>query len=76
MKITKIEKINGIHHVTKEPNWLQKLFGVKTKVERYKTKGEVFHYFTQFNVFYRSDGSIVSPTDNMCKVLNNFENSF
>jgi hypothetical protein len=76
MKIINIELKNGIYYVTKNPNFIQKIFGVKTKNERYKTKGEVFHYFPQLKVFYSSNGKMVSPIDEMCDILNNFERRF
>jgi hypothetical protein len=76
MKISKIEKKEGIYYITKTPNFIQRLFGVKEVTERYKTKGEVFHYFDHKKVFYKSNGEIVSWDDKMCNVLNNYERSF
>jgi hypothetical protein len=76
MKITKIEKKDNIYSVTKTPNLIQKIFGVKERIERYKYKGEVFHHFDHLKVFYKSNGEIVGLSDEMCKVLNNYENSF
>jgi hypothetical protein len=76
MKISKIEKKDGIYFVTKTPNLIQRLFGVKEKIERYKHNNEVFHYFQHLKVFYKSNGEMVSWNDKMCKVLNNYENSF
>jgi hypothetical protein len=35
MKITKIENEGNIFKVTKSPNLLQRIFGLKTKVENY-----------------------------------------
>lgn len=76
MKISKIEKKDGVYFVTKTPNLIQKLFGFKEVIERYKHNGEVFHYFDNIKVFYKSTGEIVSWSDKMCKVLNNYERSF
>ena len=76
MKISKIEKREGLYFVTKTPNFIQRLFGVKEVTERYKFKGEVFQHFDHVKVFYKSDGEIVSFSDKMCKVLNNYERSF
>jgi hypothetical protein len=76
MKISKIEKKDGIYFVTKTPNLIQRLFGVKEKIERYKHNNEVFKYFNHIKVFYKSNGEMVSWDDKMCKVLNNYENSF
>lgn len=76
MKISKIEKKDGLYYVTKTPNFIQKLFGMKENVERYKCNGEVFHYFNHVKVFYKSTGEIVSWSDKMCNVLNNYDRSF
>jgi hypothetical protein len=76
MKIVKIESKDGIFYVTKKPNLLEKIFGKKEKVERYKTNNDVFLYFNDVTVFYKEDGSIVSINDKMCDVLNNHLHSF
>ena len=75
MKIS-IEVKDNIYYVTKNPNFFQKLFGCKEKVERYKTNGDVFHYFDHIKVFYRSDGELLLAWDKMSKILNNYTNSF
>jgi len=76
MKISKIEKKDGLYYVTKTPNFIQKLFGIKEVIERYKWNGEVFHYFNHLKVFYKSTGEIIGVDDKMCKVLNNYFRSF
>jgi hypothetical protein len=76
MKISKIEKKDGIYFVTETPNFIQRLFGVKEKIERYRHNGEVFHYFNHIKVFYHSSGEIVKWDSETCKALNNYERSF
>lgn len=76
MKITRIEVINGIHHVTRTPNLFECLFGKKEVVERYKQTGEVYVHFPSVKVFRRSDGEIPLPYDKVIKALNNFINAF
>lgn len=76
MKVTKIEVIEGIHHVTQTPNLFERLFGKKEIVERYKNTGEVFVHFPHIFVFVRSDGAVLSPIDKMTKKLNDFDRSF
>lgn len=39
MKITKIEYIKNIYYVTLEPNYIEKLFGCKGKIKKYKDSG-------------------------------------
>ena len=76
MTIEKIEKKDGIYYVTKTPNFIQKLFGIEEKIERYKTNGEVFTHFQNMKVFYSSDGKLVSWNDDMCDILNEFDRKF
>jgi hypothetical protein len=76
MKISKIEKKGEIYFVTKKPNFIQRLFGTKEKIERYKCNGEVFYYFNHIKVFYKSTGEAVHWNDKMSKVLNDFDHSF
>ena len=51
MKISKIEEKDGLYYVTKTPNFIQKLFGMKEVTERYKWDGEVFHHFNSWPSF-------------------------
>lgn len=76
MKISKIEKKEGIYFVTKTPNFIQKLFCIKQKIERYKTNGEVFLNFDHIKVFYKSNGEILRWNNKICKILNNFDRKF
>ncbi len=76
MKITKIELMDGVYRVTIKSNILFGIFGSKEKVRRYKTYGEVFHYFGHIKVFYNSDGSVLSPFDKICSALNNHSRQF
>lgn len=72
MKINKIEKNGGNYHVTKTPNFIEKIFGIKEKTELYIYKGEVFVYFPNIKVFYKNDEPLFF-CDKMCKILNNYE---
>jgi hypothetical protein len=78
MKISNIYKQKYIYYVTFTPNLIQRLFGLKERVERYKTRGEVFHYFPHILVFYKESGEICSPIrhEKICKALNNYVNRF
>lgn len=76
MKITKIEKIDGIYHVTQTPNMFEKIFGIKERTERYKTNGEVFKYFPQIKIFYSFDGELISWDNKISELLNNFDRKF
>lgn len=76
MKITRIEVINGIHHVTQTPNLIERLFGKKEVVERYKRTGEVYAYFPHVEIFRKSTGEVPQAIDKVTKALNNFINAF
>ena len=75
MKVTKIEVIDGIYHVTQTPDLIERLFGKKEIIERYKKTGEVYAHFQDINVFIKSNGEVLFPTEKMSKVLNNFDRS-
>lgn len=72
MKITKIEKKDDIIYVTKTPNIIQKIFGYKNKVEKYKYTGMIYNN-TNDKVFINEKGTIVDFYDNMCGHLNDFD---
>jgi hypothetical protein len=55
MRITKIEKIDRIYHVTMEPGFLSRLFGAKTKTERFKDSGNIYT-FGGGTVYIRENG--------------------
>lgn len=74
MRIEKIELIDGIYHMTKKPNWILRLFGKKSYVEKYKQMGE-FEYFN-LKAFCDSNGKIASPISEECKALNKFLRRF
>jgi len=76
MKVSKIEKKDGIYYVTKTPNLIERLFGVKEKIHRYKHNNEVFLHFPHLKVYYKPNGEMVCWHDKVCKLLNNYENSF
>lgn len=42
MKISKIEEINGVYHVTLVPNWFERLFGTKEKTYKFKDSGREY----------------------------------
>ena len=60
MKTSNIERKANIFTVTKSPNLLQKLFGVKEKIEKYKLTGEVYHYAEHIKVIYKETGELMN----------------
>lgn len=44
MKIIKIEKEINIYSVTREPNFIERLFGVKQRVDKYKSTGDTYSF--------------------------------
>jgi hypothetical protein len=76
MKITKIENEGNIFKVTKNPNLLQRIFGLKTKVENYKDTGNTYHYFESVHVYINQKGQVLGPINKMTNVLENWRRSF
>lgn len=56
MKILNIEYIGTIYHVTIEPGFIAKLFGAKTRVERFKNGGSTY-WLGGGTVYVAEDGS-------------------
>jgi hypothetical protein len=76
MKIQKIEKISDVYLVTLVPNFIERIFGIGLKVEKYKTDGRYFTNFPQKKSFYDSNGKLLSWDDKILEALNNFERKF
>ena len=55
MRISKIETKDFIYHVTFEPNWIEGIFGVKPKTERYRASDSRY-VFGGGTVYIREDG--------------------
>lgn len=72
MRITNIEKnpSTGLYYVYFEPNWLEKLFGKKRKIVKYKDTFYSLH-------FTREDGETRIPYfDKDATALKNYINKF
>lgn len=76
MRIKKIEKLIGIYYVTFEPNFIERIFGVKEKVEKYKHTGYSFTLFPSLMAFCHSSGKLLSWDDKTLEALNEFERKF
>lgn len=75
MRVSKIEKIDSIYHVTTAPNFIQRLFGVKSKTTRYRWNYAIYTY--GFGKCYiREDGNKVDPWSNLQDELTKFDNKF
>lgn len=76
MKIEKIEFINGNqYHVTFSPYFIEKLFGVKPKIIRYRNTGDTFT-FGGDRVFIREDGKRLRNGDWVGVAIDKFINKF
>lgn len=76
MKITKIEQKDNIFIVTKIPNLLERIFGFKTKVEKYKDTGDTYLYAKDTKIYVNQKGEILGILHKMTKVLENWRRSF
>lgn len=72
MKITNIEKKDGIYYVTTKPRW----FG-KEKIIRYKKDtSRTYIDYPDLEVFINSDGEEVYPFSKLHEVLDNYDRRF
>lgn len=55
MKIVKIEREGSLFTVYREPNWLESLFGCKSRVDKYKDTGYTY-MFGGGNVYVNQKG--------------------
>ena len=76
MKITNIEQEENIWIVTKTPNTLQRIFGVKETKSRYKDTGSKYHYFPTVRVYLNQGGEILGGTHKITSVLENWRRKF
>ena len=76
MKITKIEQQGNIFTVTKPPNLLQRIFGLKTKVEKYKDTGSTYHYFDNIRVYVNQKGQVLGFSHKITKAIEDWRRSF
>lgn len=71
MKITNIKQSEDIFTVTKCPNFLEKMFGVKEKEEKYKQLDSVYKNYNYLIAFRKENGDIAHPfKDKAVEVLN------
>ena len=76
MKITKIEQQDNIFIVTKGPNLLQRIFCLKTKIEKYKDTGKTYHYFDNIRVYVNQEGQVLGFYHKITKAIEEWRRSF
>jgi len=76
MKITEIIENGNIFIITKTPNFIERLFGIKVKKKEYKDTGDVYHYFPNIHVYVNKSGKILGPAHKITKKLENYRRSF
>ena len=79
MKIVNIELIQGIYHVARKPNRLQKFFNIKSRVDRYKDTG--YTYAFGGGTIYRDQkgvdlGNIIGYGSNTREAIDRWRRSF
>jgi len=80
MKVTKIAKgdiaiITMVYFVTLTPNWFEKLFGVKEKIEKFKKSGYIYTIGNGI-VYIRSDGKQLNIDSYIGKAIDKWNRSF
>jgi len=77
MKISTIKREGSIFIVTKKPNWVQKILGVKPKTEKYKEKpNDRYIHFPSVTVYISEDGKILGPLNSITQTLDNWKRKF
>ena len=75
-EITKIQQDGRIYIVTSEPNFVERLFGFKTKINKYKDTGSVYNFgggHEYVNEKGESMGNTMSP---IREALDNWRRKF
>ena len=67
--------LDTIYHVTIEPGFIAKLFGAKTRVERFKNGGSTF-MFGGGTVYVAEDGSDLSNGSKIGKAIDKWKKRF
>ena len=76
MKIVQIKTIsNRIYEVSFEPNFIEKLFGIKPKTKRYKDTGSEY-LFGSATVYVDQTGKKLSNGNRIGTKIDQFRNSF
>jgi len=75
MKVDKIEKIDGIYHVTLIPVWYEKLFGIEQKVKKFKDSYRNYT-FGGGTIYYDSEGNQTSNGDKIGETIDKWRRSF
>jgi hypothetical protein len=76
MKITNITQQDNIYEVTKEPNIIEKIFGFKTRIDKYKYIGRTYQSIPSIRVYVNQNGKILGPVHRMTDALENWRRRF
>ncbi len=75
MKIINIKQIKGIYYVTIEPGFIARLFGAKTRVERFRDGGRTY-WFGGGTVYSAEDGSDLPNGSKIAISIDNWRRRF
>lgn len=67
MRITNIEYDNGVYSITFNPCFIERVFGMKEKIKKYKKRGDVF---------WLKNGEKLRSDNVVTIAINNWDNSF
>ncbi|MFO7968814.1 MAG: hypothetical protein R6U15_01735 [Candidatus Izemoplasmatales bacterium] len=76
MKIEKIKQDGDIFKVTKKPNLIQHLFGVKKRTELYKDMKITYKHFPDINAYHDQQGNILKATDKIVTAIESWKRAF
>lgn len=74
MKITKVARFDeSLFFITKEPSWIESLFGFKKKVEAYKIiEDKNYTNHKDLTAVIRDDGSVLSYSEKEVIKINDY----
>lgn len=75
MRITNIEYDNGVYSITFNPCFIERVFGMKEKIKKYKKRGDVF-LLSGRDVIINQNGEKLRSDNVVTIAINNWDNSF
>jgi hypothetical protein len=76
MKIVNIIKEEGFYAVELKPNFIDKLFGMKNKIEKYKIEPLETYIFGGGSVYYNQKGEELGNNHYIQKAIDNYRRSW
>lgn len=76
MKVVNITEEKGIYIVELKPNFIQRLFGMKNKFEKYKRKSSESYTYGGGSVYYNQKGERLSNWHYIQEAIDDYRRSW